>query len=211
MAFVFSTKLFCIFSPSKQDMNLPFITDRIFEKQDYSQTSLPKAEYDNCTFIRCDFSDSFLSYVSFTACEFIDCNLSGIKIKDTLFKDILFSSSKILGVNFCECSDFLFSFKAEHSTFSFSSFFNKNLNSTSFKNCILENVDFTKANLFKAKFSDSDLKHAIFENTNLEQVDFRTATNFNINPAQNKLKHAKFSKNGALSLLNNLQIVVESF
>lgn len=190
-------------------MNLPFISDKIFEKQDYRQTSLTKAEYDNCTFRHCNFSDSFLSYVSFTECKFKDCNLSGVKIKDTLFKDILFSHSKILGVNFSECSDFLFSFKAEHSIFSFSSFFNKNLNNTSFKNCILENVDFTKANLFQAQFSDSDLKHAIFENTNLEQADFRTATNFNINPGQNKLKHAKFSKEGALNLLRPYQIIIE--
>lgn len=190
-------------------MNLPFITDRVFTKQDYRQTSLPKAEYDNCRFIHCDFSDSFLSYVSFTECEFKDCNLSGVKIKDTLFKDVLFSHSKILGVNFSECSDFLFSFKAEHSIFSFSSFFNKNLNNTSFKNCILESVDFTKTDLSKALFNNSNLKHAVFENTNLEQADFSTATHFNINPAHNKLKLAKFSKDGALNLLRPYQILIE--
>ncbi len=190
-------------------MSLPFIADKTFEKQDYRNTSLPKAEYDNCIFINCDFSDSFLSYVSFTDCEFKDCNLSGVKIKDAMLKDVTFNHSKLLGVNFSESSDFLFSFKAEHSIFSFSSFYNKNLKQTVFKNCVLQKVDFSDANLSQAKFIHSDLKQTIFENTNLEKADFKTATNFNISPSTNKLKHAKFSKDGALNLLQSYQIIIE--
>lgn len=190
-------------------MNLPFIADKTFQKQDYRSNELPKAEYDNCIFINCDFTESYLSYVSFTDCEFKDCNLSGVKIKDTMFKDVTFNHSKILGVHFNECSDFLFSIMANHSTFSFSSFFNKNLNKTVFSSCILEQVDFTDSNLSQTQFIDSDLKHTIFENSNLEKADFRTARNFNINPNKNRIKNAKFTREGALNLLLDYQIIIE--
>jgi uncharacterized protein YjbI with pentapeptide repeats len=190
-------------------MNLPFIADKIFQKQDYRTQALQKAEYDNCTFINCDFTDSYLSYVSFTDCEFKDCNLSGIKIKDTTFKDVLFTHSKLLGVHFNDCSDFLFSINANHSIFSFSSFYNKNLNKATFNNCIMEKVDFTDANLSQVKFLNTDLKYAVFENCNLEKADFTSASNFIINPSKNNIKKAKFSKEGALNLLQDYQIIIE--
>ena len=190
-------------------MNLPFISDQTFEKQDYRLKGLPKAEYDNCTFINCDFTDTYLSAVSFIECQFKDCNLSGAKIKDSTFKEVLFTQSKLLGINFTECSEFLFSIEAHHCIFSFSSFYNKNLNQTHFNHCILEKVDFTNANLSKVHFEKSDLKHTIFENSNLEKANLISAYNFNINPVTNILKGAKFSKIGALNLLQNFQIVIE--
>ncbi|WP_250432679.1 pentapeptide repeat-containing protein [Hanstruepera flava] len=190
-------------------MSLPFIADKTFEKKDYRKESLTKAEYDNCIFINCDFTDSYLSAVSFTDCQFKDCNLSGIKVKDATFKDVLFSHCKLLGINFYECSDFLFSFEAHHSLFSFSSFFNKNLNQTRFSHCVLEKVDFTNANLSKSCFDHSDLKHATFDNTNLKKADLVTATNFNINPENNVIEYAKFSKEGALTLLNAFKVIIE--
>lgn len=190
-------------------MNLPFITDKTFEKEDYTSKSLQKAEYDNCRFINCDFSNSYLSAISFTDCEFSDCNLSGVKAKDTMFKDVIFKHSKLLGVNFSECSDFLFSFKAEHSIFSFSSFYNKNLNKPQFNHCTLEQVDFTSANITYGVFKNTNLKHTIFDNTNLEGADLRTASNFQIKPSKNNLKKAKFSTLGALTLLHDYQIIIE--
>ena len=190
-------------------MNLPFIVDKTFLKQDYHSKELPKAEYDNCNFINCDFSDSYLSYVSFTDCEFKDCNLSNVKIKDTIFKDVIFSHSKLLGVLFNECSDFLFAIQADHSILTFSSFYGKNLNKASFKNCIMDKVDFTNANASHVQFHNSNLKYAVFENSNLEKADFRTAINFNINPAKNRIKNAKFSREGALNLLLDYQIIID--
>lgn len=190
-------------------MDLPFITDKTFSKQDYRNKELPKAEYDSCSFINCNFSESYLSYVSFTDCEFLDCNLSGVKIKDTQFKDVLFKDCKLLGINFSECSDFLFSIKAEDSNFSFSTFLGKNLNKPLFKNCNLEQVDFTEAHLAYTIFQDCNLKHAIFDNSNLEHADLRTAILFNINPERNRLKNAKFSKEGALNLLYSYQIIIQ--
>ena len=189
-------------------MILPFISDTTFEKKDYTKSSLPKAEYDNCTFINCNFEESYLSAITFTACYFIDCNLSGVKVKDATFNDVHFSHCKILGVNFYECSDLLISLEAEHTNISFSSFHSKNLTKTNFKNCILEKVDFSHANLNQSQFIQTELQHAIFENSNLEKVDFSSAINFSINPSINNLKNAKFSKEGAISLLKDYQIII---
>lgn len=207
---VFVCYLGSVYSPFiKKPMDLPFIADKTYSKQDYRTTELPKAEYDSCTFINCNFSESYLSTLSFTECTFKDCNLSSVKIKGATFNDVQFLHCKILGVNFNDCNNFLFSFNAQHCIMSYSSFFSKNLNKTIFKNCILEKVDFSHTNLSQAKFIQTDLKYAIFENSNLEKADFTSAQNFYINPSKNNLKNAKFSKEGALSLLKDYQITIE--
>ena len=43
-------------------MNLPFIADKTFKNKDFTTTALPKGEYDNCTFISCDFSEDYLYF-----------------------------------------------------------------------------------------------------------------------------------------------------
>ncbi len=66
-------------------MNLPFISDKTYKEIDFTQNHLVKAEYDNCTFINCIFTESYLSNISFLECNFIDCNLSNVKVKGTTF------------------------------------------------------------------------------------------------------------------------------
>ncbi|MGK0413736.1 MAG: hypothetical protein ACJA1B_001944, partial [Polaribacter sp.] len=80
---------------------------------------------------------------------------------------------------------------------------------TKFKNCNLEEIDFTETNLTNGVFDNCNLKGAIFDQTNLEKSDFRTASNFNINPQQNRLKNAKFSRNTIDGLLVNHKIIIE--
>ncbi|RYG06806.1 MAG: pentapeptide repeat-containing protein, partial [Chitinophagaceae bacterium] len=57
-------------------MSESYIAEQTFNKEDYTLTALPKAEYENCKFINCNFSSSDLSGVKFLDCEFISCNLS---------------------------------------------------------------------------------------------------------------------------------------
>ncbi|TYB79635.1 pentapeptide repeat-containing protein [Bizionia myxarmorum] len=189
-------------------MNLPFICDKTFEKQNYTHQTLPKGEYDNCQFIDCDFSDSFLSYMAFSDCEFINCNLSAAKVKDATFKEVSFIDCKLMGVQLQECNPFLFSISAKLSNFSYVSFYKMKLNAMTFETCNLDHADFTQTHAFQVNFNDCSLAHAIFDNTNLEKADLQTATNFNIHPERNKIKQAKFSVEGALLLLENYQIII---
>ena len=80
---------------------------------------------------------------------------------------------------------------------------------TKFKNCNLQEADFTEADLTNSVFDTCDLKSTIFEQTNFEKVDFTTAYNFNINPEKNRTKGAKFSKENVFGLVIGYGVIVE--
>ena len=56
MAFVFY--ILSIFLWQMKTMNLPFISDKTYANIDFTRKFLLKAEYDNCVFIDCLFTDS---------------------------------------------------------------------------------------------------------------------------------------------------------
>lgn len=186
-----------------------FISDKTFTGISYTTTPLPKGEYDNCTFINCDFSESYLSNLSFLECEFINCNLSMVKTKGTALKDVIFNNCKLVGFPFHDCNPFLFTVTFNDCQLNLASFFNLKLKATTFKSCKLEQTDFTNTDLNQSKFIECNLYQTIFDNTNLENVDFYTSFNLNINPETNRIKNATFSKENALGLLNTYQITIE--
>ncbi len=94
-------------------MELPLIQDETFKNIDYSVNELAKAEYDNCTFIDCVFTATYISNISFLECEFIDCNLSMAKPKQTTLTDVSFNNCKLVGFPFNTCNDFLISLDFE--------------------------------------------------------------------------------------------------
>lgn len=175
----------------------------------YTQVPLPKGDYENCTFYRCDFSGSPLSEIRFTTCSFTECNLSLSALVNTVFQDTTFTDCKMLGLHFENCSDFGFSVLFKNCVLDQSSFFEKKLKKGSFINCRIHEADFAGCDLSQTSFSGSDLLGTLFENTNLEKADFRLAYNFNIAPAKNRLKKAKFSSAGLIGLLYEYDIEVE--
>ena len=180
-----------------------------FEKQNYSQVALTKAEYDNCKFVNCVFLDSDLSNVNFTECEFQDCDLSNVNLRHTVLNDVNFSNCKLLGLQFNHCSDFLFSVSFKECNLSLASFYQVKTKGTKFNTCALQQVDFTEAHLTNSQFNDCDFKAAIFERTILEKSDFRTSYNYVIDPEVNKIKKAKFSIPEVLGLLRKYNIEVK--
>lgn len=188
---------------------LQLVLDKTFKNQDYTKTGLPKAEYDNCSFIDCNFEDSYLSTINFLECEFINCNLTNTKLKETTFKDVVFTDCKMIGMPFYECNGFLFLVSFKNCNLNLAAFTYMKITATSFIECSLQQVDFTKADLSKSNFSDCNLKGAVFENTILEASDFRTAHNFSFNPNNNKMKGAKFSESNIIGLLNDYKIIIE--
>ena len=87
----------------------PIIEEEQFSGINFTQETLRKGEYENCSFTNCDFSNLHLSNFDFVECEFEDCNLSNVKLSNTAMKNVKFINCKLLGVNFGECSPFLFS------------------------------------------------------------------------------------------------------
>jgi uncharacterized protein YjbI with pentapeptide repeats len=69
-------------------MNESFFEKQKFERIDYSQKKIVKANYENCTFINCNFASTDLLDINFVECEFRNCNLSLANIANTTFRDV---------------------------------------------------------------------------------------------------------------------------
>jgi len=182
--------------------------DQKFEGIDDPALKIPRGDYEGCSFKNCNFSDSDLSHYNFTECTFDACNLPMVKLQKTSLNDVKFIDCKMLGLDFEHCSEYLFTVYFEGSTLNFSSFIKRNLKKTTFRNCILHEVDFSSTDLTSAVFAACDLSRARFEQTNLEKADFRTSFNFAINPEINKLKKAKFTLDGLPALLEKYDLVI---
>jgi len=185
------------------------IENRIFERVDYTQVSLPKGEYECCRFLNCNFYSADISNITFRDCEFDGCDFSLATIKNTSLNDARFIGCKLLGVQFDECNTFLLSFQFENCLLKLTVFNKLKLKKMHFKNCNLQEADFTEVDLTSSNFENCDLKRAIFHKTVLEKVNFSTAYNYSIDPEQNRIKKARFSSIGLAGLLDKYGIVID--
>lgn len=185
------------------------LTDnKVFEKIDYSEINLIKGEYDNCTFINCNFYNSDLSGIIFTDCKFESCDLSLANLKNTLLNDIRFVSCKLMGLRYEDCKDTFMSVYFDRCYIKLSTFYKLNLKKTIFKHCDLQESDFTETNLTGSVFEDCNLQRTVFQNTNLEKADLSTSVNYSIDPEMNRIKKARFSAIGIAGLLDKYDIEI---
>jgi fluoroquinolone resistance protein len=185
------------------------IEDQTFEAKNYLHDILKKAEYENCLFKDCNFSETDLSDIVFSGCRFENCNFSMADLNNTSLKDIQFTNCKLLGLRFSDCNDFLLEMTFDSCALNLASFFKLDLKGISFKNCMLNEADFVETNLQDSIFEQCDLQEAIFEKTNLHKADLRTAYNFSIDPELNRIDQAQFSLGGLPGLLEKYNIQVE--
>jgi len=190
-------------------VNKVCITDKTFEKTDFSATGIAAGDYENCAFNNCIITNVDLSAITFSECTFNGCDLSLVKLNKTALRDVRFKDCKLLGLRFESCSDFLFCIHFEGCNLNLSTFFKKSLKKTCFINCSLKETDFTESDLSSAIFDQCDLTRAIFVHANLEKADFRSSVNFSIDPELNRMKKARFSLAGIVGLLDKYGIVVE--
>ena len=190
-------------------MERAYVQDKKFEKQDFTATQLPIADYENCVFVNCGLSNADLSKRVFLECEFNLCDLSTAKLSGTAFKNVKFKDCKLLGLHFENCDPFLFEVDFDNCFLNLSSFYKLKLKKTRFKSSNLSEVDFTEADLSNCLFDNCDLTGAAFENTILEKADLRTSRNYMIDPELNKIKKAKFSIQGIAGLLAKYDIEIE--
>ncbi len=186
-----------------------FAQNQTFQRQNYRETPLPKWEYEGYTFVNCDFSDSDISHIQFSDCEFIGCNLSMTKVVETKLQDVRCKDSKMLGIMFDVCNNFLLEFSFENCVLNFSSWYGMKIAKTKFKNCSLQEVNFTSTDLSEAIFENCDLSKALFDRTNLESADFRSSYGYSIDPENNTIKEARFSLAWTPGLLSKYDIIIE--
>ncbi|MFD1256967.1 pentapeptide repeat-containing protein [Mucilaginibacter terrae] len=175
--------------------------DQTFEKVIYTGKFITGREFQDCVFKLCNFSDSTFSDNKFLDCTFEGCNLALMKLGNTSLQSVTFKDCKILGVNFHECSDFLFSVEFVNCTLDFASFAGKKMLKTNFSKCSLKETSFIQSILTGSQFHECDMGGTVFNRTDLSSVNFVTAYNYTIDPEINTLKKAVFAEQGLAGLL----------
>lgn len=183
--------------------------EKTFTSKNFSEKAITSKEFDRCTFVNCDFSSSTIRQSNFMDCLFDSCNFSMAQLHHSGLKNCDFINSKLVGVDFSVCNDFLFSVNFKNCQLDYSTFLQKKMKKTKFIECSLKEVDFSEVELTEAVFISSELMGAIFENTNLVKADLRSAKNYIIDPENNKIKKARFSYPGIIGLLEKYDILID--
>ena len=189
--------------------------EETFEQVQLKQNDVVSAEFRECRFVRCGFSDSVLRACAFEECVFLECDLSLVKLPHSSFSSTRFEGSKIIGVNWTEARWMALRLwqpvRFKNCIINHSTFLGLDLKGVSFVECMAKDVDFREANLSKADFSGSDLTGAQFGGTNLTGANLQSALNYSIDPGRNVLKGARFSLPEAMSLLSGLDIEISGW
>lgn len=185
-----------------------------FKKLEIRESLLQSREFTNCTFTNCNFNGTQFQHCRFRDCYLKGCDLSLVRLEGCTFANVRFEDSKLIGMDWTRSdwgsgkrlfkpADFF------NCVLNFSSFMALNMEKVSICKCIAHEVSLEDANLSFADCSGSDFASSRFLHTNLTGADFRGAVNYQISPTLNTLKKTKFSLPEAMSLLHNLDIVLE--
>ncbi len=187
-----------------------FETNDYWEEEfiEYDDKNLDSIYFDDCTFIKCDFSKSNIYNCKFTECTFINCDLSLASLINSVFNDVSFENSKLIGLSWSKCDE-PFDVKFDSCNISQNSFHLMDLRQMKFINSLIKDTGFEECNLERALFDNCDLELSVFINNNLQKANFETSKNYLIDPKQNDIKNAQFSLPEALSFLSLLPIKVK--
>lgn len=186
-----------------------FHCDRKFENLKYTDSVPEPGDYENCTFLNCDFTNANLSDINFLESEFIDCNLSLAKLTQTSLIEVRFKNCKLLGLHFEDCNNQTISVTFDGCMINLCSFNKLKLKKSVFVNSRIYEVDFSETDLTRSEFKNCDLQRTIFHHTDLEGADFRTSFNYIIDPESNRIRRARFSVSGISGLLNKYDIEID--
>src|ERR1035437_57555 len=183
--------------------------NKVFEKVNFANKELKNATFEKCTFTNCDFANSNLSSNTFNECCFDGCNMGMAKLNKTKLTHIRFVNCKLIGINFYECTDFLFSANFDNCLLDYTSFAGKKMPKVKFINSSLKEANFSNSDLSESIFENCNLEGTIFNKSILNKADLTTAFNFSIDPEFNKIKKTKFSRSTIHGLLSKYDIVIE--
>ncbi len=183
--------------------------EKTFSNKDFSEKKISGKEFERCTFTNCNFSSSAILQSDFVDCLFDNCNFSMAKLNHSGLKNCDFVNSKIVGVDFSVCNDFLFTVNFKNCQLDYSTFFQKKMKKTQFIECSLKEADLSEVDLSEAIFHNCDLTGTVFDRTILFKSDLRTARNYIIDPENNKLKKARLAYPGLLGLLEKYDLVID--
>ncbi|MDX1342732.1 MAG: pentapeptide repeat-containing protein [Reinekea sp.] len=194
---------------SPDDSQTEYVSET-FVGLELANTEFVHKEFDGCVFKDCNFSDSVFDHCKFIECEFRNCNLSLMKPKYSRFMDVLFSESKLVGVDWTTAQWSNMSLPAPigfyKSVLNDSSFYGLYLAELRLEECSARDVDFREGDFHDAQFAGSDFSNALFNSANLGAANFEYAENYFIDLNHSNIKGAKFSRDEAVNLLLSLDI-----
>lgn len=201
-------------------MRMEVVLNKIESQQHYFEASFKgldlqegvceNTEFEECSFVDCNFSGTTFERCNFINCSFTGCQLSLMAVPYTRFFGLSFLECKLVGVDWTRATwsayhkDFEISFR--QSILNDSSFFGLTLQGLILDECKVQDVDFREGDFAKAVMTYCDFTHSLFMRTNLQSVNFTESTQYSINVLENQLQGAKFSKHEAVYLLESLGI-----
>lgn len=180
--------------------------NEVFEGLNYAEKTIKGSEFQSCIFKKCDLSNSSFLNDKFIDCIFEGCNLSLMKLGASYLNNVAFSNCKLLGINFSECQNLLFTVGFNSCVLDFASFMGRKMPNTRFVHSSLKETTFSQANISGSLFDDCNLLGAIFNRTDLSGADFTTSCNFDIDPEINSIRKAAFSASGIHGLLSKYDL-----
>jgi fluoroquinolone resistance protein len=189
-----------------------------FEKDTYSQETFSKLVlteeiieskvFDECEFIDCIFIGCRFEKCRLLNCKFEKCDLSNIIPMNSEFREVKFTSCKAIGIDWTRAGK-LKELSFTECLVNYSNFRLLKLQKTVIRKCEVKDVDFIETDLKDSNLTGSNFENSVFFKTDLSGVNLTRATNYTIDVNNNTLKKTRFSLPEALSLLNNLDIIVE--
>jgi fluoroquinolone resistance protein len=79
-----------------------------FDGVGMKQVKFTESEYDQYSFMICNFAEADLSNIKFTDCEFVNCNFALTNLTNTALRECIFIDCKFSGIHFDNCKDLLF-------------------------------------------------------------------------------------------------------
>jgi fluoroquinolone resistance protein len=189
-----------------------------FDKDNYYQETFTSLElndetlksitFEECTFVGCVFLNTKLAECRFTACKFNDCTLSAVNPINSRFDNVVFTSCKVMGIDWTKTQVFSeITFK--NSQLNYSNFRFMKIRKLNMPDCEVVDADFTEADLTNGDFHNSNFEKTRFMKTNLTGANFKGARNYTIDARCNTLKKTRFSYPEVVTLLQNLDIIIE--
>lgn len=188
-------------------------TDQVFEKHDLATQIIEHKHFESCQFKQCIFDEATLLNCKFTDCEFMHCSLNTVTIKGSMWNNVTFDNSKVMGVNWTQARWPQIHLASPLQFFScnisHSSFFGLALAAINIQDCKAHNCDFREADLSSSNLTNNDFYQSLFNKTNLAHADFSDALNYHFDITQNNAKKAIFSFPEVINLLHAFDITIK--
>ena len=177
-------------------------------KHSFSEEDIQSRVFEECEFINCSFIGCKFEKCRFLNCKFIECDLSTIIPMNCQFTEVQFIKCKAIGIDWTKAQR-IKKLSFSECLLNYSNFRLLKLAGIKIIKCEAKEVDFIEVDLSDGDFKNTDFEQSVFFKTNLTKADFSGARNYLIDIKTNTLKKTRFSLPEAMSLLTNLDIIIE--